>query len=408
MHILYLHQYFNPPDGIGSTRSYEMARRLVQAGHKVTLVTSTAFFPAHYTFAHQVNDRMLDGIALKVIRSDYSNRQSYLRRMLAFLEFAVLSSWVAARVPGVDVIFASSTPLTIIIPALAAKMSARAPMVFEVRDQWPMLPVRLGVLKNPILIALAERLERLAYRAARHIVALSPDMADGVAETGVVRDKITVIPNSADVALFRVDPKQGARFLDERPYLKGGPLVAYAGTLGFIHGVDYLIQLAAKVLPLDPAVRFVIAGDGAKRDELVTLARNLGVLERNLWILPALPKPQVPALLSAATVACSTIIDNPALWPNSANKFFDAMAAGKPILINYPGWQGDVLAATGAGIALPVRDIDAAATMLLAFLHDPERLPYAAKASAALADGDYSRDRLALELRGVLERAVRP
>ena len=84
MHIVYLHQYFTPPDGAGSTRSYEMARRLVGAGHKITLVTSNAFFPSDYKFDQFVTDLKIDGIELKVIRVAYSNRQSYFRRIFAF------------------------------------------------------------------------------------------------------------------------------------------------------------------------------------------------------------------------------------------------------------------------------------------------------------------------------------
>jgi glycosyltransferase involved in cell wall biosynthesis len=405
MHILYLHQYFNPPDGMGSTRSYEMARRLVKAGHRVTLVTSSAFFPKTYRFEKLVTDMTMDGIALKVIRVAYSNKQSYLRRIFAFFQFAVLSSWVAMGVSGIDVVFASSTPLTIMIPGIAAKWRRGKPMVFEVRDQWPMVPIGLGVLKNPVLIAIATWMERAAYKQAAHIVALSTDMRDGIVALGVAPERVSVIPNSADTEIFRVGPAAGAAFLDAHPQLKGGPLVAYAGTLGFIHGVEYLIHLAAVMRNLDPAIKFAIAGDGAKREALIELARGLGVLERNLWILPPLPKPQVPAMLAASTVACSTIIDNPALWPNSANKFFDAMAAGKPVIINYPGWQKDVLDKTGAGLALPVRDTLKAAKMLKAFLDDGAAVAKAAAASAHLADTVYSRDQLAEELRRVLENA---
>ena len=40
MRIVYLHQYFVTPEMIGGSRSYEMARRLVAAGHEVHMVTS--------------------------------------------------------------------------------------------------------------------------------------------------------------------------------------------------------------------------------------------------------------------------------------------------------------------------------------------------------------------------------
>lgn len=406
MHILYLHQYFTPPDGMGSTRSYEMARRLHQAGHQVTMITSSAFFPAAYKFDRLVTDFEIDGIRLKVIRLAYSNRQSFARRMLAFIAFAILCTLVSLSVRGVEVVFATSTPLTIMIPGIAAKWRHGAPMVFEIRDQWPKAPIALGVIKNRLLIAAARWMERTAYHQAAHIVALSPTMKDGVVGAGAPPEKVTVIPNSADTDLFRVTSMAGRRFLEDRPYLQNKKLVAYTGTLGLANGVDYLVRLAARMRELDPTVSFVIAGDGAKRDELHALARTLGVYGKNLWMLAPLPKREVPALLSAATAACSTFVDTPIPWPNSANKFFDALAAGKPIIINHRGWQKDVLDRTGAGIVLPPDKIDEAAHTLKNFLDDEQAMARAANAATHLADTIYNRETLAEKLRTVLEQTT--
>ncbi len=408
MHIVYLHQYFTPADGVGSTRSYEMARRLVQAGHKVTLVTSNAFFPSDYRFDHLVNDLVIDGIDLKVIRVAYSNRQSYFRRILAFFQFAFLCALVAMRIRNVDLVFATSTPLTIMIPGIAVKWRHAVPMVFEVRDQWPKVPITLGILKNPLAVIAAQWMERTAYRQSAHIVALSPSTRDEIVAMGIPADTVSVIPNCSDTDLFRVDHAVGGRFLDQHPHLKNKKIIAYAGTLGFANGVDYIVQLAARMKSRDSEICFVIAGDGAKRDDLGALAEKLGVYGENLWILAPLPKNQVPALLAAATAVCSTFILEAAPWPNSANKFFDGLAAGKPIIINYLGWQKEVLDHSGAGIALPPLDLDRAADELKYFLDDEAALAKSCAASSLLADTHYNRAHLAGELRRILEEAGAP
>lgn len=407
MHILYLHQYFVPPDGAGGTRSYEMARRLVKAGHRVTLVTSGADFPASYGLGGRRAVRFLDGIELRVIPVDYSNRLSHARRIAAFARFALACLLEVARVREVDLVFATSTPLTIAIPALLARLLHGAPMVFEVRDLWPELPVAVGALKNPLLIAAARGLERAAYMGARRVVALSPGMRDGVLRTGCRRpEEVSVIPNSCDVELFRVPESAGEAFLAAHPQLRGGPLVSYTGTLGPINGVGYLVELARAMLDLDPSIRFLVTGDGRERDAVRARAAETGVLGRNFWMLDPVPKSAVPALLSASALPVSLFRDIPEMRHNSANKFFDALAAGRPVMVNHEGWQADLLRRTGAGLVAPAGDPAAAAAALREFLGDPERQRRARAAAAALADGEFGRERLARELRSVLEEAA--
>ncbi|MEQ9447920.1 MAG: glycosyltransferase, partial [Rhodospirillaceae bacterium] len=132
----------------------------------------------------------------------------------------MLATWVGLRVPNVSTVLATSTPLTIMIPGVAIKLLRKIPMVFEVRDQWPRVPIALGILRNPLAISLARWMERTAYANAAHIVALSPDMRDGIAEVGVSRDKISVIPNGADTELFRAGAAKSKDVLNAYPQLR--------------------------------------------------------------------------------------------------------------------------------------------------------------------------------------------
>jgi glycosyltransferase involved in cell wall biosynthesis len=403
MHILYLHQYFVPPDGSGGTRSYEMARRFVTAGHRVTLVTSTAFFPKHYTFPSPVSRLGFDGIDVVALHVPYSNHMSYAQRIRAFVSFAARSALIAARAERPDVILATSTPLTIALPGLLAKAWHRRPMVFEVRDLWPELPIAMGALNNPVARAAAHVLEKAAYRSSDEVVALSPGMKEGVVRAGYPDRRVTVVPNSCDVEQFR-NPAPVDLELPFDP--DAGPVVTYAGTLGAINGVDYLVEVAENATLVAPSIRFVIAGDGAMRQKLLEKATATGVLGKNLWMIPPVPKKAVPTLLHRTTVATSLFIDLPPMWNNSANKFFDALAAGRPIMINYGGWQAELLKRSGAGLVVPPKSPAAAALQLRAFTEHKGRLQAAGAAAAALADGPFARDRLADELLAVLTRAV--
>lgn len=405
MHVLYLHQYFCPPDGAGGTRSYEMARRLVSAGHKVTLVTSSAFFPESYTVKRQTR-LTLDGIDLVVLPVPYSNRMGFGRRIWAFLRFAIGAIVNCLRIRDVDVVVATSTPLTIILPGYIASRTKAAPLVFEVRDLWPDLPIAVGALSNPLLKWMARRLEKFAYRSAAQLIALSPGMKDGIVRTGIAEDRVAVIPNASDVALFRSSADKADSFLDQHAHLRGGPLVVYGGTLGPINGVSYLVDVANAMKAQDANVRFLVCGDGAEREVVRDKAQALGVLNQNFWMISPVPKTDMPGLLGAATIAVSLFRNLPEMHHNSANKVFDALAAGKPLAVNYGGWQAELIESRGAGITLSPVDPDAAAQDLLDFLNDSDGLRRAGEQAAALADSRFNRDRLAGEFRGVLEQAA--
>jgi glycosyltransferase involved in cell wall biosynthesis len=406
MHILYLHQYFVPPDGSGGTRSFEMARRFVRSGHKVTVITSSAFFPSNYIFNKKLSELKIDGISLKVIRVAYSNKLSYIKRIFSFVNFAIRAIRQVLKIDNVDIIFATSTPLTIALPGIAAKKKFKTPMVFEVRDLWPELPIAIGALKRPSSKWMAKYLEKLAYNNSDHIIALSPGIKEGIISAGYHPERITVIPNGCDIELFQASENPSQDFIAKYPFLQGTSLITYAGTFGLINGIDYLIDVAAAMLNIDSSVRFLIAGDGKQRKQIYQYAQANGVLETNLWIIPPVSKKEMPQILSATTVATSLFINLPEMWNNSANKFFDALAAGRPVMVNYKGWQADILKKTGAGLAVPPSEPMTAAKELYAFLNDKEQLKKARQAAMLLADTEFNRDKLAEKTQQVLENVL--
>lgn len=401
MKIIYLHQYFNTANMSGGTRSYEMARRFVAWGHDVHMITTRRTLVKRKTGWLKEN---VDGINVHWLYVPYSNHMNFIERIKAFLHFALLAGPKAVSLKG-DIVFATSTPLTIALPGVYAAKRLNVPMVFEVRDLWPELPIAVGALRDPLLVIAARWIERFAYKNSVRVVALSPGMADGVVQTGYPKDKVFVISNGCDIDLFQVREEVGKIFLEAHPDLKRGPLVVYTGTLGAINGVDYLVEIAHALQRIDSSVRFLIAGDGKEINLVKEKAARLGVLDKNFWMIPPVSKSEMPGLLSAATVATSLFIDLPEMWNNSANKFFDALAAGRPVAINYQGWQADLLEKSGSGIVIPAKDAARAAEILHAFLSDGDRLRIARRAAAQLARDQFSRDKLAKRLLSVLEEA---
>src|SRR5690554_1131687 len=168
MKIIYLHQYFNTPQMSGGTRSYEMARRMVAAGHEVHMLTSYRDSDAlERGWFHSEES----GIQVHWYPVPYSNHMGFMQRVKAFLAFALAARKKAIELEG-DIIFATSTLLTIALPAVAASRKKKVPLVVEVRDLWPEMPIAMGAIKSPVLRYLAHKLARWAYRNSAAVVAL--------------------------------------------------------------------------------------------------------------------------------------------------------------------------------------------------------------------------------------------
>jgi len=383
-------------------RSYEFARRLVAMGHDVQMVTSfTHAKPGDPLHWFQTTE---EGITVHWLPVPYSNKMAFSKRISAFLRFAVLSSRKAASLDA-DVIFATSGPLTIAIPALWASWRRQIPLVFEVRDLWPEGAIQLGVLKNFIFKFLARRLERLTYHHSKQIVALSPGMKQGIFDANVDDAKVSVIPNASDLDLFSPDI-DGHEFRTKFN-LDGRFSLAYFGTMGLANGLNFVLDAAAELKRRGiEDIVFILHGDGMERPILEARAQEEQLL--NVIFSNPIPEKQKIAELVAAVDVCMTIYKNvPVLRTCSPNKMFDAFAAGKPVLTNMPGWLGDLAEKEGTGILVnPDDPVDFADKVI--FMRDhPERLKEFGLRARALAEQVFDRDVLAKQLERVLEKAVK-
>jgi len=327
-----------------------------------------------------------------------------MKRIFAFLKFLLIASHRALKIDS-DVVFASSTPLTICIPAVLTAKIRRIPLVFEVRDLWPEMPIVAGALKSPLAKWAARRLESFAYRNSTRVVVLSPGMAEGVGAAGYPRRQIRLIPNSCDLDRFASDASAGSRFRQQYPELGRARLILYAGTMGRLNDVAWLVRVAEAAKQSAPDLSFVVFGEGSEETRTLEYARELGVLDRNYFQFGRISKEQVVDAFLAADVVTSIFAPIPEMEKNSANKFFDGLAAGKPVAINYGGWQADLLQESGAGLVLD-RDPEIAVEQLVDFLANPARVAEAGHAARVLAEERFSRDRLAKQLEAVLREAT--
>ena len=398
MHILYIHQHFALPTGTTGTRSYEFARRWIKAGHKVTLITG------HYDIGGlELNNaliqrQVIDGIEVIVVGTKYSNKQSYLRRMASFLSFTFFSICVGLSIKGVDVVYATSTPLTVGIPAMMVKRLRRKAFVFEVRDQWPEIPIELGIIKSRWFITMLLWLEKTIYQNSSAIVALSPGMAGGIRKVLQADKNIAVVPNSSDIELF--SPSIDGSLIRQSHGWNDKLVFLHFGAMGKANGLEFVVQ-AANRLRENHNIHFVIIGDGSQKAILIDKAERSGL--GNVEFLSSKRKSELPAFVAACDVSMVIFSDYPILEHNSANKFFDSLSAGKPILLNYSGWQREILESNKAGFGCRQYGLDEFVEKIVYLDSHRGELPEMGQNARKLAERSFDRNALASQVLSVLQ-----
>ena len=411
MHILYMHQHFQTRHGYTGNRSYEFAKCLTRRGHQVTMICSGVQNEPRLSVppGKKYLETDIDGIHCVPIAAALANPlkvtgMSGYRRMLQFLHFASLAKKVGRHLSQPDIVFATHTPLTIGLAGMDLAKHFRVPFVFEVRDLWPQALINIGALRNPLAIGWLRRMERRIYAAADHIVALSPGMQAGIEAAGVSPNKITLIPNASELDLFR--PDLDRQFGRKRLNLGDRFAAIYFGGMGIANGLEYVVQ-AARILKSrnrDDIV-LVLHGNGGQRAKLEQMAAD-DQLENVVFSDPV-PDKSVVARLVAACDACLTIYraTNEHTW--SPNKMFDALAAGKPVLINVPGWLTQVLEDNGCGHGVSPNHPEQLADALEELAGAPDARQEMGRRARELAEREFAREKLAIRLEGVLEDTIR-
>jgi colanic acid biosynthesis glycosyl transferase WcaI len=408
MRILYLSQYFPPEAGATQTRAYEMARNLVRLGHAVTMIAEvpnhpSGIIPPEYR-GKLVERSRLEGIEVLRVWVKASPVKSFRNRMLFYLSYMINASlaglWLARG--RYDLIYASSPPLFVGGAALALSYLKRIPMLFEVRDLWPESAVALGELSNPRAVAWATRLEKACYRRARAIVVVTEGIRQRLLQRGLAQDKVKLVPNGANVELFRFDPQGRQRWRQELG-LADQFVVIYAGIHGIAQGLETLVE-AARGLQSEVQVHFLLVGDGPKKAEITELVRDYGLA--NLTLLGEKPREAMPALLSAADAAVIPLRKLEIFKGALPSKMFDSWACERPVLLSVAGEAQKVMETAQAGIFVEPEDAQALAQAILELRDRPELRRQMGQRGRAFTEEHYSRQAQAEQLAKIMQTVL--
>lgn len=390
MHLLYIHQYFKFPEESGGTRSYDLATSLVKKGIKVTIITSENNLKTSKKW-RTINR---DGIEVIYLNCPYSNNMGIYKRITSFFKFSFYSTLKALKIKA-DLVLATSTPLTIAFPALIKKKFNKTPFIFEARDIWPEVPIKMGIIKNRLLIYLLYKFEKNIYKKSDAIVVLSSGMFENIIRRlPSLKDKISIIPNISEINRFKnIQPTPHQLPFDHI----AKKIVLYCGTFGKVNGISYMVDLAKMVLKKSSEIIFVTCGKGKELEEVLIKAKNDGVLNKNFFYIGVVPKQELPYLYSISTVGTSFVINNKILWDNSANKFFDTLAAHKPMIINHEGWQAETIRSHKCGFVLPAELNEEAINEFIEFINNDSEIKKAGDNAYNLAFQEFSLEEASLK-----------
>jgi glycosyltransferase involved in cell wall biosynthesis len=405
MRILYIHQYFATQRGRTGTRSLEQARAMRARGHDVTMLVSSAQLrDDEIPLGRGVIRRgTIAGLPVIVLDVPYDQRMGYFRRIAAFLKFMLLACRVALTGERWDLIYASSTPLTIGIPALAGKLFRSIPYFFEVRDLWPDIPVALGIIKNGALIGALRIAELLIYRHARTIVAANRDMARAIGRKTRNRKPIVVVPNACDIDFFNPDRRDGEF---RRAYgLEDKIICIHAGPFGKVNHLECVLD-AAELLGDTERLSFVLIGEGREKLHLEVLAAERGL--SNVLFLDAIDKKDLVAVLADCDIGLMTVIPVTELEWNCSNKFCDYLSSGLPVVLNYRGWHGGLLADHECGLSAAQGDSEAFAEAIGRLAGDDDLRAEYSRRARGLAETVLNRRNVVIPLLDALETVNSP
>jgi glycosyltransferase involved in cell wall biosynthesis len=248
---------------------------------------------------------------------------------------------------------------------------------------------------------LADAVERWVLRRRPRVLVVSEEAGERLETLGLPRERWTLVGNTPD--LDRIPPDTGAT----PPWAEafaGRRVLLFTGILVGDRGLDVAIAGLARLLrERGPVAALAVAGEGRARGYYEECARSAGV-EDSVKFLGWLRHSELPALWWAADVGILPFHDCPHIQTTLANKLFDYMAYGLPVLASDVRPMRRVLSETGAGLAFPPGDADGFATALAQLIDDPGRTRAMGERGRKAAESTYCWARDAERLVKALER----
>ena len=398
MKILFLSDIFPPEVNAPATRTYDHCREWVKAGAEVTVITCAPNFPKGKVYDGYKNrlyqTEWMDGIKIIRVWSYIVANKGFLKRTLDYISYSV-TSFFAGLLVKADLIVATSPQFFTALSGRTLHFWKRIPWIMEVRDMWPESIKTVGAMKDNAFIRYFEWEEIRCYRSAKKIVVVTDSFKKKLISRGIPAEKIAVIKNGVNKALFSPMPKD--KTLIDELGLKGKKVVGYIGTHGMAHKLDFIIR-QAKEMDGKNDFHFLFLGNGAERDNLLKLVEEQNCT--NVTMLESVPKQEVKRYISILDVCLINLRKSELFTTVIPSKIFENAAMAIPILMGVEGEAQEIVELYGAGLCFKPEDAEDFKAKLTQ-LQDPEVYERCKQGCLKLAD-DFDRKILAMNMYDVI------
>ncbi len=349
MKLLFLTDNFPPEFNAPATRTYEHCKEWVKEGVEVTVITCAPNFPEGKIFKGYKNKlyqtEMVDGIKVVRVWTYISANKGFLKRIIDFLSFMVMSFWVGLFIKT-DLIVATSPQFFTAVSGRWLAFWKRKRWVMEVRDLWPESVKAVGAMDTNPIISFFEYLELRMYKSAWKIITVTDSFKEQlVHERKIKTSKIEVVKNGINTDLFVPMPKN-ATLLKELQ-LENKFIIGYIGTHGMAHKLDFILDCANQIE--NKSIHFLFLGTGAEKENLLKQKENLGL--KNVTLLPPVEKKQVKAYISILDIGLVNLKKSDTFKSVLPSKIFELAGMHKPILLGVEGEAKRLIEEYGVGLA---------------------------------------------------------
>ncbi|MEH0165300.1 glycosyltransferase family 4 protein [Roseateles microcysteis] len=361
MRLLLINHYAGSPELGMEYRPYYLAREWVRQGHQV-LTLAASHSHVRTTQPTKLGEK-IDGISYCWYQTPKyeGNGLGRVRNIWSFCRQVSGDATALAREFRPDAVIASSTyPMDFWVARKVARL-AKAKLVYEVHDLWPLSPIELsGMSPHHPFAMLCQKAENDAYRDADVVVSMLPKVHQHMASHGLDLKKLHIVPNG--ITLDEWEGESEALNAELTAHLAtqraaGRLVLGYAGSHGLPNALDVLLD-AAKLLK-NESVSIVLVGGGHEKERLQARVRDEGLT--NVTMFSPIPKRQIPALLKGFDIAYIGWQRTPIYrFGIAPNKLMDYMMAERAVLHSVEAGN-DPVAEAQAGLTVPPEDAQAVA-----------------------------------------------
>ena len=209
------------------------------------------------------------------------------------------------------------------------------------------------------------------FRRADRIVVVTPAFKDYlIGSWRVPADKIDVVENGVETDLFAPADPLAAVPRKKELNAESRFLVCYIGTMGMAHGLETLLDAAARLQSENPHVLFLLIGEGSEKERIKSLAQSRKLA--NVRFLDQQPRETIPSFISASDLCLVLLKKTDVFKTVIPTKMLEFMSCARPVILGVEGQAQRILEDADAGLAIEPENADALVAAITQFDHNRE------------------------------------